>query len=242
MPIGAPDWSDVRKPALVHRLDDMAELAARLDSLVTFDRRGDVEWADGFEHGLGGWHYWLSGTGAKVEITTSTPFRGGFALRLVGGSDADRYAWASRYLNPRSLSAMGLAARISLLTRYEKLLYGLDYFDGELIHRAFILFWDPGKKIYYLAEDGTWKELGALFDTVLAYGGYQSLKLVANFAIDKYVRFILNEEEYDLTDKALYRKESVHPPCVKPVIMLYSRQGVNDRCQVDDVVFTINEP
>ena len=73
-----------------------AELAARLGSPDTFDRRGDVLWMDDFESGLK-WRTSLLGTGSLIDLTATMAASGGKCCRLVTGSANNDYAYLLRH-------------------------------------------------------------------------------------------------------------------------------------------------
>ena len=52
---GYPDYGTQGPVSTVHSIQDLGELAVRLGSIVTFDRRGNVLWLDGFDSGIGAW-------------------------------------------------------------------------------------------------------------------------------------------------------------------------------------------
>ena len=61
---GAPDWFGTTPQGMVHRVADLAELAARLGSPDVFDRRGNVLFMDSFENGQNNWSH-----GALVGVS-----------------------------------------------------------------------------------------------------------------------------------------------------------------------------
>ena len=63
-----PDYGRLSAQATVFPVTDLGELAARLGSIVSHDRRGDVIWLDGFEDGLDKWQPTTSGSGAAVDL------------------------------------------------------------------------------------------------------------------------------------------------------------------------------
>jgi len=66
---GTPDWGVTASKKTIYSLHDMGELAVRLGSIVSFDRRGDVIFSDSFQNGLG--KVYASGVGAGFECWPS---------------------------------------------------------------------------------------------------------------------------------------------------------------------------
>jgi len=54
---GTPDWGVTAGARTVYQMTDLGELAVRLGSIVTHDRRGDVIFLEDFEEGMGRWRF-----------------------------------------------------------------------------------------------------------------------------------------------------------------------------------------
>ncbi|GAI56753.1 unnamed protein product, partial [marine sediment metagenome] len=76
---GQPDFGMYQIAKTIYRLADMGELAVRLGSIVTHDRRGDVIWMDNFDSGIAKWYQFASDDDGLVEWSAERSRSGGFS-------------------------------------------------------------------------------------------------------------------------------------------------------------------
>jgi len=88
---GAPDWWGTEQTSTVHLVQDVGELAARLGSIVTFDRRGNVIWLTSFEDGLQGTSFGVDHVDSKGTLSTNRALGGAYSIRLDPRGAADAY-------------------------------------------------------------------------------------------------------------------------------------------------------
>jgi len=239
---GTPDWGHSKAVTIYPLTDDLAELAARLGSIHIYDRRGNVIWLSDFADGLGPWEILELGTGAAVALETTLPKWPPNCVRLTGGSDDGEEARITNHLNPQTLGKLGLEVSVAFITTFNYFRMRLTYYDGTAHHQAAIELNDTDDKIYYLDENGIYVELDDLPDVVASAGLYHTLKLVADFSTDQYVRFLMNQNSYDLSAYSFYEAAIVDTASLRVELILCSREGENDYCHVDGVVVTQNEP
>jgi len=242
MPHGAPDWSNIVKQQQVHRLDDMAELAARLHSIHIWDRRGDVIFLESFENGLARWNTRISGAGASIEITTERCDSYGFSVKMIAGSDEDRLA-AIYHAHPiPEIYSFGWEF---CFTHHDWLEYieleGRQYLLGEAYY--YCLRWNPGgKSLQYRDETWAWRDIITNIELSPDDRLFHHMKLACNFKEYRYERAILDNYTVNLVDKYPFHFIYPYQPAVGLWIRLYSKSGYNAKSYVDSIIFTINEP
>jgi len=242
MPHGAPDWSNVVKPTVVHRLDDMAEAVVRLGSIITFDRRGDVVWFDSFKHGHNQYIKIASGTGAKVEVSTDCFRNHGFSLKLTAGSDAFRSAGIRRYFPILESGPHGIEFSFTLTSHMEKIDLSIICRDKDIESKFEVYYSLPELRIYYLNENNTFVVLDEDVVLVSAWSFFHTWKLVWNSETGFYIRLLLDNKTYDMADKRAYVRTYIAPDYYHVALTLYGEAGYNPVIYLDDVIFTINEP
>jgi len=220
----------------------MAELAARLGSIDVYDRRGNVIWMDDFNKGKGSWAEGLYGTGAAIAIDTTYPKWPPFCLKMTGGSDAGRSCQIFNHVAPQVLGPVGLESSVAFTSVFSALRIAIINYDGTNRYISTIELNDASDKIYYLDSGGSYVELDDLPNLVDAYGEYHSLKLVADLSTNKYVRFMINQTEYDLSAYSMQTVANTEAPKVLVRLYFYSNTGSNNTCLVDGVIVTQNEP
>ena len=241
---GAPDYGVSASKSTVYSLQDMAELAARLGSIVTFDRRGDVIWFDDFEDGIGKWSLDGLGTGNAQEWSSVTSRSRGFSLKLTCGSDNLMLAVAWRLFAFPTLSKHGFEFSFSYPDedQVKSISIWVAIYDGVNILEA---------ELAYEREPKTLKYYGANYDYVnlrtdLSLYGDETLthtfKLVLDPIKKEYVRAIVNERTYDLSGNGMPYWADDRTPRVEVLIGLLGVAGVNCIAYIDDFIFTQNEP
>lgn len=241
MPRSYPDWSNVRKEVSFILREDLAELAARLGSIDVYDRRGYVIWWDDFRRGMGAWTTTLSGTGAAAALSTSGPKWPPFSLKLTGGSDGGRSAQITKYFGPAMAGGIGLEASVDFLSDFYDFSFKVELDNNVAYYQPSVKFFSDTDKIYYLSGAGSWVELDDLPLMYHTFSGYHNVKLVVDFDAGYYIRLLLDDSDYDLSDYALPSTPTFGNHHLGVLIYVRSRDGQNDSCYVDGVIITRDE-
>lgn len=242
MPRGAEDYSNVRAANPLHRVDDHAELAARLQSIVTHSRSGSVLFLDSFTYGLGGWDATGYGTGAGVSLV-NTPFRSGpFSCKMVAGTDGASAAKIVRRAPYPVLNQYGLEMSWMPEANTDYIDMVLSRMDGTNEHSFYVRYDDLLNELQIKDEDGNFEAVVEDLELCGSRAIFQNLKLVVDLEADEFVRFAANEEPYLLTDKPAYVFANADNPHVRIDIKLWGTAGANGFSYFDDVVLTQNEP
>jgi len=220
-----------------------AEMAVRLGSAKTWDWRGQQYWFTDFGQGKGNLIVGLAGTGSEISLSPDYWVHGGYSLKLVGGSDGDRYADAKFWIDHPPSNIIGLEVHVSGVPDLDYLEIRLRKYVGNNIYRARLRF-NPalvpdGMQIE--DDNGDWQDVGNNF-----YGlnveMFNHVKLVADFDTNKYVRALWGDTEVDLSAYSLYRVGAGYLNQMLAGVKLYSRSGENDSKYVDYVLVTVDEP
>lgn len=219
-----------------------AELAARLGSVVRYERTGEVQFIETFESGLQTWTTATQGTGAAVVLSPVSASSGGYSVKLTGGSDGVRTAHLlfERGLLPQG--KQGLAVSFALPGTIDYLDVKMATYDGTTARTAAARFTDTNDDLEYLDSDGNYQKLADVGLTSRDAANYNRIKLVADFANGIYLRCLFNQVSYDMSAYAIYSRASAVAPAIFCDIMLGSRDGENDIAYIDDVVVTVAEP
>ena len=238
---GTPDWSGKILQSTFAIAEDLAELAARLGSLSTWDRRGKVLWGDDFNRGKEAWNTYAYGTGASVAVSTSYPKLPPFCCKLTGGTTATGVVGIRNYFGLIAVGKLGLECSVAFLTAFDYFRLLLEVYDGANWHGSGLQISDTDDTLSYRDENGIYQELASLADLVATTGRYHSLKLVVDFTNDLGVRAKLNGTGYDLSSYALPSVADVTEPYLEAHLFLKPRSGQNDVCHVDGVILTQDE-
>ncbi len=253
--IGLPDYSQPKPTGSVpvgpvYTMTDMAELAARIAFGVpdTFDRRGNVIWADGFEDNIAKWYISGTGTGHGAALSVNAAQAGAKSGELITGSDAPgNHIDITKYMPYPFLSANGFEISFTYNANAQFYDFHLHLYDGDNLWAAEIrlspssLF---GGELQLLTSAGSWQMIG-IYELSAGSGNYlfNTLKMVVNFNTKKYVRVILNNTEYDLSLEAV---RSSSYPAIAPVLIVSFSVATNAAAArtiyVDNAIITQNEP
>jgi hypothetical protein len=239
---GTPDWWGTEPTATTHKVSDMGELAARLGSIVTFDRRGDVVWLSGFENGLAEFTKVRISDESNRNISTEAAYMGAYSLKLIIGSNTGDMSGIEKWLAYPALSKFGGEFAFTWHTDLDYLDVFFYFYDGINRTEFTIRFSDTNKKIYYLDSGGNLAEIDNLPAWVTTKEEFEVAKLVVDLEAGEYVRLILNNISYPLTG-ILGKVTSV---AVRPMLIFavraYGPGATTPTIYLDNLIITQNEP
>lgn len=218
-----------------------AEMAARLGSLRAWDWRGQTLLASDFRDGMGNVLKYPEGTGSSISLDPTYSQSGGYSVRLVGGSDGDRYARCDFLVeHPPSLQ-MGLEATFSGVADYDNFKIEMRRYTGGRILIAAIRYDFATGQIQYRDGDGNWQNIA---NPHFLDGGemFHRLKVVADFDTKKYIRILYADTEFDASAIDLYDSGGGFLSAVYCEIRLTSRAANNDVAYLDSYAVTVSEP
>lgn len=239
---GRPDWWGTNPKDVTHGLADMAELAARLGSIVRWDRRGDVILCENFETGTGTASIGGTGDGPSYGLCSSKSAIGTFSLMLSPGTPAGSQAYAYWWLPRPALSKLGgeIWFNLSSLLRY--VYFRMTYYDGVKAHHGEIRYSISTDSLDYIDTSGDWASLATNVGASLASDITNVCKLVVDILNDKYVRLIFNHHTYLMDDIDLYIYDSTGAPALR---VGYTCENGSDTFRpdnyIDSLIVTQNE-
>lgn len=219
-----------------------AELAARLSSINTFDRRGDVVWMDDFESNVPKWAETTVGAGNSKEYSTDRAFMGSTSMKLItGAADGRVMGIQKKFALPRT-TKIGIEARVFMETEdtwTTVIIYGRA--DNYLYYgRVRWSFTD--RTFQYQPKTGPWITLKDNTFNDTGDEAWIPIKLVIDYDTLKYVRVIFGDTEYDLSSEAL---PTMPIPGVDSILIgvdVTAKAAASSIIYVDNVIFTQNEP
>jgi len=179
-------------------LKDAGELAARLRSIVKYDRRGEVLFLEDGSNGWSAWNFLTSGAGAYVVPSVDFTFQSPFSLDMRPGTDGTRLAIAFKYFHSQVYGQMGAELAITFRAVQEALLLRVTHFETADYYDAKIKVDTVNRKIYYADALNAWVLLGSTYYFGEASPETSLLKVVADFSTRCYVRVMLDDLVFNM--------------------------------------------
>jgi len=245
---GGPDWGINLPVATVYGVDDMGELAARLGSIVNFDRRGNVMFLDDFESGLNKWIIVLSGGGGDAIVTTNERARSGaVSCKITTGAGAADDERLFHYFAYPVLSKMGSELSLTLeAPDIDYIILNLTIDDGVNIKSGGIKILPAALgssllTLQYRDETNAW----VTFSTATIFPDdhfFVPAKLVVDMEKNMYERFLLANYAFDLSAYPIHVTAVSPTPGVSVFVVIVGNGAAgNHSLYIDDVIITQNE-
>jgi len=242
MPHGLPDWWGAAPKSTTYGLQDMAELAARLGSIVTFDRRGDVIWQSRFEDGIA--QVGVSGTGTYNEVypQINSGHYAGNCLVLKTGNAAGDLAEITKVLPYPALGGIGHEIGFSLTSGIRYVYNSLIFFTGSQKQWYCVRYVHTSGALQLLHSNGTWYNIGSPGIQREGEAIYNQMKLVGDILNSKYVRVVFNSGNYLASAYAPYVTADTTTKSMTVGIDVYTDIAANVAARAAYMIVTQNEP
>jgi len=238
----APDGYRYRIESPRHALSDMAELAVRLGSVVSYHRSGTVIFADGMEHGTAPYYEQISGTGSAILPVTSPTFQGGLSLKCTAGSDANETSGILKRMQPVILGRVGLEGTWSFDTVCEAFKLQIQHNTGA-VKRTYGIKIDPVNDIIkYRNENNVWTTVQSYVTTTGDKYLFHVAKLVVDLVTGEYCTLYLDQSTIDLSGLLPRYGVDVTMARLEFGLEINSRTGENDIGYIDNMIITTDEP
>lgn len=242
MPHGGPDWSTGGQISTVHTVEDLGELAARLGSIVTFDRRGNIIFLDDFESGIEKWTHESFAGGEGLAWSSIHARNGDFSAKLTTDDHTNDDAVMIATIPYPALSQIGFEFSFLRDSYLKQITIAIELETGADVVSAGAT-WTAATKTWTVTDkDGAVHNLTPTITLGIDYPMFFTVKLVADFINRNYIRLIINNTEFNLSGITLPVSAPGPSPKLQGFIVILTNS--NDVCSlyVDDVIVTQNEP
>jgi len=239
---GAPDYGIYAPKSVTAVMSDMGELAARLGSIVIFDRRGDVVCLDDFESPD---IQWLdTDDGVQTVRLDSTSFKSGSqACKLHNKAAAGLGVGIARSFKRLGSDRIGIEISFSNPPDTSYLDIHITHYNGVGRYLAYVQLNFSTKVVQVRISPDAWQVLDSSFKVFEENFCFTPVKLVCDFEAGKYVKLLIGNVEHDLSAYAINYAAGV----ATPRELVYYDLG-NDATAtaadiyLDDFILTQNEP
>ncbi|MBA7568659.1 hypothetical protein ES708_10393 [subsurface metagenome] len=219
----------------------IAELAARLGSPISWDRRGQVVQIITFENGFGNVYHSGAFEGGGVFLCPTTFMTGGYSAKLDTGTAittyADLYAFGDFPPSTRLgfewvFSAEGSPSEVTLFGKI---------WDGADEHKAHVNIDGTTNKIQVWKKGGGYHDV-ADFEFTLDERAFISIKAVIDIGTEHWVRLMVRGEAHDLSAVETAKETLVTYPYVECGMKVVEKTAAQQLVYLDRMVVTTNEP
>ncbi len=242
MPHGHADFGLDTAKETIHAVTDLGELAARLRSINTYDRRGDVVWFDDFESSLNKWMDRSGDLGHAIAISNAHARNGAFSCIVTCGSNGNFEGILSTSKPPPVRSKIGVEVHFrppvlffTSLTVRALVTHADRRWDARIryVHATGTLqYWDGAA--YQDIEAGVVARVGTLV--------FNPLKFVIDLDNDTYTRLMFALRNWDLSNYAVLAAAGAPATEIRIDITIVGAAGQNPATYTDDFILTQNEP
>ncbi len=217
------------------------ELAARMASPVTFDRRGEVIWIENFENSTNKLVTVTTAPHASTFAISTTTARNGASSGLLSIAVGETLT-VRKTLGLTHLSKVGLEISFTLSDSINNITASIYVNDGSYLHWASIRYLESDSKLYYYNSAGGFTELYETLDLAIATQTFHTLKFVVDLTTHKYVRMMLDNIAVDMSTLAYYYAASVSSPSAAFQLAVENNAIGTQYIYLDDMIVTQNEP
>lgn len=221
---------------------DVGEAAARLGSIVTWDRRGNVELLDDFESPVKRWNWATAGTASSIILSSATMRSGSQSLKFTVGVLANNVGYIIKnipLLNPQKI---GIEFSFCVLDEDTRIEYMTYCYDGVTAKRIGLKITFHDDKLYYYDGAPDWVEFATWKDFFEQKYCFHTVKIVGDLVNDRHVRLLVDNTEYDMSAIPLRTYASPQAPRIQLDLRVYARVNGTFVIHLDDFIVTSNEP
>ena len=219
----------------------LGELAARLGSIKTYTKQGEIVFMDDFEDSTLKWNTTSTGSGGSVVKTNEKVHSGNFALKMTTGNAADNYALLYKYF-PRPFSnRLGLECSFTIEDDTKWFWINGVFYTGTTRYRTGIRYDYPNRKLLYLNSSNVFADLQTDLDVYPYNQSYHTLKYTVDITTKKYITCFFNHLEIDMSILDIYNTGSIGTPAAEVFIYHSTNVASNKYIYFDNFIYTQNE-
>ena len=212
-----------------------AELACRLGSIDTFDKRGNVILMDDFDCSTLKWIKSYSGADSDVYISNDYAVQGSCSCKLISGV-ASAPAGIVKYIHPQILGRIGMEFSFTVDSDTNSVSVNAVYSDGSNEYTYVLTYNHVSNNI--IINGVTVNDSAFILES--GYVTFHTFKFVFDTNNHKPVRLLINEYDFDISNTAVTVAGSSNSYLKMSVTHIST--GLVDPIYIDNVIITQNEP
>lgn len=237
-----PDFGVSVTAGRIAQVTDMSELAVRLGGLCWFDRLGTVLMQEGFERGLVNWEHNSYPAGAFAVPSARYYSTVPYSAKLITTTDSGSYSGLNRAFPFPYISNFGVELHFKALVAFKNLYWSLSFYDGTYRYRAETRVNYADSLLELEDADSVYQKIDDLNIRIGANSPFHVLKTIVNLSAETYVRVILDEHDYNVSDITINKRADATSPYLYMLVLLSPVNTVVNQVWIDNIIFTTDEP
>jgi len=224
----------------MQRSDDITELAARLGSPLTYERRGNVLHSETFALGAANWIVERDATPETPTLTASYHVTGGAAMALANSSGNPELLVATRSIPMFSEAVYGLFLVASMGTGTVAFQVSMVHYDGAKKWTYIVKLSATLETLLYGIEGGSDVEL---IDTLNFFAGekhFHTVSVLVDVEENEWVEIRIDGASYDVSGVTPYVGNDATAPRLDLAITVIPEDYAGNGVMVDSVVLVQN--
>jgi hypothetical protein len=239
---GARDFSIYG--ALDERLavNDLGELAARLNPVNVYHRGGYVLFWDDFSEGIGAWAVDAALGTYHTKLSVGRTLVGGYSYEIFISHTANDGVFVHRYYNYKGASRFGAEVSYSLVNASRYVLVDLDWFDTAGLYKFRFRHDTDLDKIYiYDGATDTNIELADVPAPETSVPAFTNIKMIVDTETLKYRSLFWNELAFDISDYDAWDLAGADRAGLDLTVLIGSKANIDLTAYIDYAILTAGE-
>lgn len=239
---GLPDYGMYAALENMGNLVDYGELAARLGSIVAFNREGNIIFWDDFEKTPMKWTV-DKGIGSEtVGYNADTALSGGQCVMLKTVANVNSIARIIRNFPFYHTGRVGFEFAFNHEEKEAVLYFDIYHITDDRQYEARIRIDIEAQEMAYRASDGNYTVFAENVQVTKQQHLFHHFKVVIDTKKGEYIRVMFDRWEWNLEDIGLYNWAMVADEYIVLTISLLNTGSLAQTVYIDNVILTQNEP
>ena len=237
-----PDYTTKYKMTKIFGNIDTGELAARLGSCNTFDRRGSTIWMDDFEEPILRWSV-IGGLTLGDAVLSTAKMQSGAQSCKINTGDTNGFPTIIRKDMDYSVAGrLGFEFAQTRDALVATMIWEAKVYDGTWLHFVRLTYTDATGIVSVYNSAGAEETIATV--PFFGSGGTEfiHMKFVFDMTTHRMVRFIHEDRTYDISNVLYWCPASGNPSHIELRMYVDGDVGQDRTIYLDDVIVTQNEP
>lgn len=239
---GTPDWGGAAPQTVSSPVADLGELAARLGSVDTVNRQGNVILFDDFSGGLHQVTQYVTGASSYTELSRAFALAHGWSAHLYADGSAGARAAVNKFSPVPQAGHVSAEWMVAYDVYAQYIEFDLVAYAGATAYQGEVRLDYVNHALQYLNNAAVWTTFATNVYLTAWVQMFHSFKLVVDSVNGNYLRFIADGIVYSLAGIALYSAAVSPTNYIISTLTNWSNAPNPNDAYAGGCILTINEP